>query len=239
MNKRIIAIGDTHGRDIWKLFAGSHKFDKFIFIGDYFDSADVFFEKQLTNFLDILEFKRQNPDKVVLLIGNHDFQYMHQYSQGETYSGYQLKNRKIIEHAFSTALSEGLLQMCHIEGDIIFTHAGVTKTWCEDMKVDLDNLENSINAKLLESPSPFRFRGFDPYGDDICQSPIWVRPQSLAADSIDGYRQVVGHTRVRTIAILKDTLALIDVLTTSKKALLIEDGIFSELEIEKHESEAL
>ena len=239
MNKRIIAIGDTHGRNTWKILINLHKFDKLIFIGDYFDSDHVLFEDQLNNFLDILEFKRQNPDKVILLIGNHDFQYMKQYSDGETYSGYQLKNSKMIEHAFSTALSEGLLQMCHIEGNIIFTHAGVTKTWCEDMNIDFDNLENSINSKLTESPSPFRFRGFDPYGDDVCQSPIWVRPQSLAADHIDGYRQVVGHTRVRTIAILKDTLALIDVLTTSKKALLIEDGIFSELEIEKHESEAL
>jgi hypothetical protein len=34
----------------------------------------------------------------------------------------------------------------------------------------------------------------DSYGDNIWQGPLWVRPDSLDADKIYGYIQVVGHT---------------------------------------------
>jgi predicted phosphodiesterase len=38
---KIVTLGDTHGRDIWKTIVKIEEdFDKFIFIGDYFDTRD-------------------------------------------------------------------------------------------------------------------------------------------------------------------------------------------------------
>jgi hypothetical protein len=41
-------------------------------------------------------------------------------------------------------------------------------------------------------------KGYDGYGDTISQSPLWIRPHSLLKCKVDGYRQVVGHTHLRT-----------------------------------------
>ena len=75
---KIVALGDTHGRDMWKTIVKIEEdFDKLLFIGDYFDTRDdIDASTQIQNFKEILEFKKENPDKVILLIGNHDFHYL-------------------------------------------------------------------------------------------------------------------------------------------------------------------
>jgi hypothetical protein len=57
------------------------------------------------------------------------------------------------------------------------------------------------------------------YGDDITQSPIWIRPSSLCEDPLSGYNQIVGHTPVRAISELainegKNKVVLIDTYDT-------------------------
>jgi len=37
---RIIALGDTHGRTDWKQITARERFDKVVFIGDYFDTHE-------------------------------------------------------------------------------------------------------------------------------------------------------------------------------------------------------
>ena len=72
--KTILSIGDTHGRGIALQIAKDniHKVDKIVFIGDYVDSFDISPVIILHNLKEIIEFKKQYPDKVVLLLGNHD-----------------------------------------------------------------------------------------------------------------------------------------------------------------------
>jgi predicted phosphodiesterase len=85
---KITIIGDTHGRSKWKNIVEKEKdADKIIFIGDYFDAKDGGYSanRQIENFKEIVEFKRNNPDKVILLIGNHDFHYLK--GVNEEYSG--------------------------------------------------------------------------------------------------------------------------------------------------------
>ena len=68
---RIIAIGDIHGRTIWKDIV-NQEFDLCVFLGDYVDSHDeIPAKQQVDNLLDILEFKEHNSNKVILLRGNH------------------------------------------------------------------------------------------------------------------------------------------------------------------------
>lgn len=95
---KIIAIGDIHGNSIWKDIVASTTFDKVVFIGDYFDSFTIPYQQQIENFKEILDFKRSNINKVVLLAGNHDYHYMN--SVTETYSGYQSLHRIDIGEVF-------------------------------------------------------------------------------------------------------------------------------------------
>ena len=47
-------------------------------------------------------------------------------------------------------------------------------------------------------------------GDSVEQSPIWVRPPYLLMDKLEGYYQVVGHTKQEMIQV-QDGCAFIDV----------------------------
>ena len=79
MNHQILIIPDVHGRPFWH-YAEEHgeDFDKIIFLGDY---VDPYSEEHispldaLNEFKVILDFYEAHPDKVVLLLGNHDLHY--------------------------------------------------------------------------------------------------------------------------------------------------------------------
>lgn len=196
----LVAIGDIHGFDTWKQFT-EKKFDKYVFIGDYFDNYEkTSAAEQIHNFKEICDFKRSNPDGVDLLIGNHDFHYLR--GNRFQYAGFQYSHKIDIQETLHIALDEGVLKMCAVYDKYLFTHAGVTKTWCDNNNIDLSNIEESINDLFKYKPNAFEFNvgeNYDEYGDDICQTPIWIRPKSLMQDKIDGFVQVVGHTRQNTI----------------------------------------
>ena len=228
--KRLVSLGDTHGRLNWKdIVAKETNFDKFIFMGDYFDSHEgISAEQQIENFLEIVEFKKANMDKVVLLIGNHDAHYMG-FVQ-ESYSGYQYGYAIRINEILKEALKDNLLQMCYKHDIYVFTHAGVTKTWAANSKIDINDLENSINETFINEPRYFGFTMGDNYsqtGNDITQPPIWVRPEALLSDAIPDIVYVVGHTTVMKLGLMEElpNLILIDCLGTTGEYLVINDDI--------------
>lgn len=75
LNNMIAICSDCHGRQFWKdVIPRKDEFEKIIFLGDYLDPygfEGVSNLNALDNFKEILEFKKENIDKVVLLIGNH------------------------------------------------------------------------------------------------------------------------------------------------------------------------
>jgi predicted phosphodiesterase len=142
---KVIAIGDIHGRTVWKDIVEKETFDKVIFIGDYFDTHEkISPEQQKTNFKEIITYKKAHMDKVVLLLGNHDFHYLR--DANETYSGYQMWHKTDIGEMLHAAIDQNLMKMCHSVGFVLFSHAGITKTWCENNLVDQGEfVEDSIN----------------------------------------------------------------------------------------------
>ncbi len=231
-----IVIGDIHGRTIWKDIIEKEKdADKIIFVGDYFDSFDIGTKKEVKNFKEILSFKKENSDKVILLFGNHDYHYLPEvYEVGEHYSRFRPQIYKQVGRRIKTGVLSGTFKMCYVYKDILISHAGVTKTWCENVNVDIDNLEESINSTFKENVRRFKFYMFDtsnestrisdPYGDDKYQSPIWVRPFSLVSDKLEGFRQVVGHTRTKTQGSNHyEGVYFVDCLDTSNGYLVIQD----------------
>jgi len=74
---QIIAIGDVHGRDTWKEIK-NREADHIIFIGDYVDPHRPIPDFEvIRNLEEIIAFKKEKPDAVTLLLGNHDAQYLH------------------------------------------------------------------------------------------------------------------------------------------------------------------
>lgn len=221
----IIALGDTHGRTDWKQIVRTSNSDKIIFIGDYFDThEDISAEQQIKNFHEIIVFKKANMNRVVLLFGNHDYHYLR--TVDETYSGFQQWGKTDIQETLHKALDENLMQMCFVFDKYLFTHAGVTKTWLKSVGYTDQPLETFLNDLFKYQPLAFRFTPgnyLSPYGDEICQTPIWVRPNSLFDDAIDGFIQVVGHTTQKEL-LLNHKIVLIDTLGTSGQYLSISNG---------------
>ena len=214
---KILVIADVHGRSDWKEVV-KQECDKIIFLGDYFDSFTIPFEKQFKNFQEIYDFKSTYPEKVTLLIGNHDFHYM---VSGQRYSGYQDNYANKINEIISNAYNVGFLQLCCVENEILFSHAGVTKTWCKNNGIDENNIEEEINMLFENNSDSFKFQDFpnsDNSGDNIYQSPLWVRPKSLISDSVD-WKQIVGHTQFKEITNIKNVY-FVDV---PGKSLLVDD----------------
>ena len=225
---KIIALGDTHGRKIWKeIVSKESDADKIIFNGDYFDSRErISPEDQIENFKEILEFKRSNPDKVILIIGNHDFHYMNGVE--ESYSNFQYHYVNEINVVLEDALSDKSLQICFVYDKYVFTHAGVTNTWCITHGVNRlpEKLQDSINDLFYTNKFPFYFQmghNYSQSGDDITQSPLWVRLPSLFEDGLDGYTFVVGHSTLRELTIT-DKMIGIDTLGVTGEYLVIQDG---------------
>jgi len=225
---KIIAVGDVHGRDFWQKVAKvEHDFDQFIFIGDYFDSFTISPEKQQDNFMDICDFKLKKLDKVTLLLGNHDMHYLPQATQ--SCSGWKKENHLRMKELLGRLVDTDLIKLCHQVDNVIFSHAGISKTWLNKTGIWEEDsntvVTDYINSKLKTNPELFEFQKEDKtgYGEHKGQSPIWIRPESLRKDVGKHFVQVVGHTATDRITLVDDSIILID-SPKSKEYLIIEEG---------------
>lgn len=200
---KILTIADVHGRDLWKHMIDKEGPDSVVFLGDYVDSFDVPWDKQLHNLMDIAEYKRGRGINCTLLTGNHDLPYL---GGGTGVSGYQDLYASHYESVFWDLLNEKLLDVCYTLDNYLFVHAGMTKQWCKQYDIDPANPKQAnellyTNIKALEFQAPTVRYSYSPYGDNVWQSPTWVRPMSLKQGGIDSWNQVVGHTQHKKLTI--------------------------------------
>lgn len=241
--KKTIVLGDTHGLSFWKLITQIEKPDRVIFIGDYFDTKeDISGEDQIKNFKEIVEFKNKGGCEVIMLLGNHDYHYWPNIN--EHYSGYQFNLAPSISFVLDENKSH--LKMAYQFDDFLFTHAGVSSVFMDKVfgegRWDVESISGFLNEQFKYKPQTFSFgkycsedRMIDCYGDNVEQSPIWIRPRSLMKSNYDTLRkqiiQVVGHTTVEQIDIDGKSTGnrywFIDCLGTSKQYMVINDNEIS------------
>jgi len=253
---KLVVIGDIHGRDIWKqIVAKEHDTtDEFVFVGDYFDSFTIKGLDQINNFLDIIDFRNTSIyHKVTLLIGNHDYHYYPGIDETST-SGYQTLLAPSIKHVVSN--NKQYLQAAYQSGEFVFSHAGLSSVWLDDIVEgwDVSNMVDKVNELLYYQPNKIAYRsykqvgdqvyGTSGYGDEMFQGPLWIRPKSLMKANYDTLRkqviQVVGHTPQDNIDIEGKSTGgryyFIDTLEYNQgQYLIVEDGVVSlgKLENEK------
>jgi hypothetical protein len=203
---KYVIIGDIHGRTNWKQIVEKEKdADKFIFLGDYFDPYDwtLTLDDLVNNFNDIVKFKLDNPDKIILLIGNHD---LAAFDTNANKCRYINGTYEQIAPIFYNGIKENIFQLCYfINNNIVCSHAGFSKTWLDDAGLSFDefslnkDFKEQVENKTVISTYDFIYNKVrqDMSGDNIWQSPLWIRPRSLFQDSLDNVIQVVGHTRIK------------------------------------------
>lgn len=245
----ILIIPDIHGRNFWKNAIEKH-FDntsKTVFLGDFLDSypwEGITRKDAITNFQEIIDFKKEYKDKVILLLGNHCLPYVDK-KNFYTRSRYDSSNAYHINGMFRSHRS--LFQLAHeelINGKrYLFTHAGLLPQWYEKHKDLIGELTVENLNKLYDTPQGIRalcevtrYRGgYDRYGSivwldvhdmtDAIQLSLEVEGKTVN-DDLPWEYQVFGHSQQEEHPIITKEFACLD---CRKAFLLTDEGGFQEV----------
>lgn len=120
-------IGDIHGRTSWKELVIEDGIN--IFVGDYFSPyhSEYTFEKCKQNFLNIVQFKKEHPE-TILLLGNHDADHWQWLVSRTHMSRHDYNHENEICKLFEQ--NKELFQIAYsIDNKYLVTHAGVSMIW--------------------------------------------------------------------------------------------------------------
>ncbi len=214
-----IIIGDLHGKDCWKEI-NINNYDKVIFLGDYVDhwtlpDADIY-----RTLNEVIELKITHPEKVELLLGNHDVQYL--YFPRYLCSGYRPSMQKLLTMLFND--NKRLFKIAYQKGNHLFSHAGVTNNWYQQfeqnsliaqIKDEGDNLADLLNKTDHTSLRSLLHHAGKSRGGDGGGGVTWADRSELIEDMLHGFHQVAGHTVIKEVEIVShanESVTFIDVL---------------------------
>jgi hypothetical protein len=193
-----VIIGDVHGSTYRQVAVKENPNCRYIFLGDYLDPyEDIDNNTLLENLRNIIRFKQEHPDEVVLLLGNHDLHYFVEESELCTRFNYALAPE--ISEIFRT--NYHLFKFAHQIDNCLFTHAGVIHSWfVDDFKGDLTkNIADQLNNPTPEQLKPLFQCGFFRGGEVNKVGGIFWADIHELLDPLQGYTQIVGHNRVDDI----------------------------------------
>ena len=194
----IIICADIHCRDFYKPVLEIQD-RPIIFLGDYLDPYDFegfSFDHGLDNLEEIIQFKKDNPDRVTLLWGNHDFNSLWQENWASRFQP-SARAYNLYKENFK------LFDLYKVIDNVLFTHAGICDGWykvhsIKDIIHFLDVQWNEFLQDPFEESGLAIFDcgqarwGLQPYG-----GPLWHDVgESYENNPID-YIQIFGHTYLR------------------------------------------
>lgn len=186
---------------IWKVI-DPKLYDKIIFLGDYVDSFNISDEQILTNLLDVIQFKKDNNDKIILLWGNHDLQYLFTFNYYGC-SGYRDQMYYRLHKIYND--NKELFQMSYQINDTIWTHAGIHQGWYnqrfDKFAKHLPDMPPylQLNTAFYEKHESLFDIGHRRGGYHNVGGPFWCDIEELKSKPIQYYNQIVGHNRVKDI----------------------------------------
>lgn len=220
----MLIIPDIHGRTFWRSAVIGRESDTIIFLGDYVDpypdEDGIAQVDGMVALLEVLDFKRQHPDNVILLLGNHDLSYIskHQYR-----CRYDEKNCDIIARALLDNLS--LFKIAH-EAEVdgrryIFSHAGILPLWLQENKCYIGSVPPGQEVEVLNREfaagrldEPLGFVGHSRGGHMPAGSMVWADEEEhcelTEAERLPGVYQVFGHTQQQEGPIITSHYACLD-----------------------------
>lgn len=214
---KVLFIGDIHGNDGWKMpaFDAVTRGIHIIFLGDYVDS---FHEDPLfiiENLNEIVALKDKYPERVTLLLGNHDYAYMF----GKTgISGFNSAMWNDYRNVFNTNWHHFELSW-GIQGKdkySLITHAGLTQWFYEVLENEINTEGTTMNKVLKDTKwkelpihelinhfkdqSNIMWRvGPERGGIHRTGSILWADKSELVRFNYPGINQIVGHTPCKWI----------------------------------------
>ena len=268
---KILVIPDIHCRKFWReaIYNNLSKVEKVVFLGDYIDpyqeeinehqelmECNDFYDciGSLNMLNDIISLKKNEPDKYILLTGNHTDSYIWSkfsaaertdYRNWEKYHKFFLENLEYFNLVF-------------IQGKTIFSHAGITNGWINHVWEYFEYPENEIPtimeiAKMFKDTPLDKFNkdyinvisdisrhrdGFLPYGScewaDILEH---IDLKNSTSDNIiptqkdEGIYQIFGHSQLKA-PLITSKWACLD----CRKAFIVDTNTFKVEAVDGSES---
>ena len=253
---KILIIPDVHGRSFWKQAVEQYanECDRIIFLGDEVDpygDENITRKEAINTLKNIIEFKVNNKDKTILLLGNHAAHYFIKGFPKST--RFDSSNARKIRELYSSHIS--LFKLAYEETvnekKYLFTHAGLMNSWVNRNSDIISNTSVEQLNGLINTPRGIsalgemsKYRSW--FGEDS-GSIIWsdVREKIDLDDSleyniipnadsiVDGYDyQIFGHTQQIEDPIITDKWACLD---CRKAFILDENGTLIQVTNEKLE----
>ena len=213
----MIIIPDIHGRDFWEEAADKYQYEDFVFLGDY---VDPYTEAELIPswagikaLKDVIDFKKKYPDRVTLLLGNHDLSYLSDlmpscrfdYERGIEIYDLLRENTDLFKIAHTKQIGKKTY---------LFTHAGILRNWVEknrglfpsvDSIADMDKRFSELFDTTDELFMALRQCSYCRGGDDPYGSCVWAdirehlfEMEKKVPDKDKNVYQVFGHTKMLT-----------------------------------------
>lgn len=226
---RILIIPDVHGRDFWKRTVEETSCDRIVFLGDYVDPYEeegIDGGAALGCFFDVLDLKAQHPEKVVLLLGNHDLHYYsEQFCELACGSRYDEDLAVILSGLMSAHMKEFCLAHEENVGGkrYLFTHAGVTALWYKRHRRAIKELTAEHLNHLLKTKRGVAalaevgdIRG----GDAPSGSMVWADSIEMRASvPLPNVYQIFGHSLQKYEPIITAHYACLD----CRRAFLLDE----------------
>ncbi len=224
---KIISIGDIHGRTDWQVI-DPEQYDHIVFVGDYCDSSTFSDEEEIANLTNIIEFKKRHPEKVRLLLGNHDLHYI--YYPYFRCGRYRPTTQPTLTPLFQE--NENLFEIAFQVGRTLWTHAGISNAWLahlEDAPQDVTMMAAHLQSLHVDESKRMVLHMVGPIrrGSAPCGGITWADKFETKTDFPDGLHQIVGHSRVNRITSIMNaggtgSITYIDCLHSSREFCEIE-----------------
>ena len=208
MGRQLTIIPDVHGRTFWRrAVQASPRGGKIIFLGDYLDPYpwEEITPGDSTRMLrEIIELKKERPDDIVLLLGNHDMGYLDPVMNTCRRDWYgAARNKALLEENLD------LFDITHVESfrnaRLLFSHAGIGRSWLErhwDV-FGAGPFDPLVLNAMLHDPKRrealYRVladASWSRGGEDPTGSPIWADIDEFIGGEklLEGYFHVFGHS---------------------------------------------
>lgn len=198
--ERIVICPDVHGRDFYKPLL-ANKDDKIIFLGDYEDPYKyIDIHVLLERMAEIFQFAADNPDRVILLLGNHSMYY---YFKQQGWSRYDRRNANQIESLYNDYRDLFKLAYYDENTNTMFSHAGISMGWMLNWglynseysgvhhEILLNELLDIKSFNALDQISHYR-GGYDEFG-----SCLWADVNEHLGRTLPFNNQIFGHTQLK------------------------------------------
>lgn len=254
--KNLIVFPDIHGRDFWKQYINSLSQEEiqqtlFVFLGDYLDPYEhekISDLEALYNFNEIIEFKKNNPNNVILLLGNHDCSYVYNKDICNCRYCTRIANEVISIFKDNYKLFQIAYEINYAGKHYVFSHAGIHNNIIDLLNTSTgqglvyeNNVVDRMNEMYLDDMSDYTNRNRSMFSDILGYysvyrgpspykfgSPIWADIREWYSSLYDEFNhirltyQIFGHTQLRDKPIIGPEFACIDCRRPFK---ITENGI--------------